>query len=201
MKNNSRLYQKKHGLPGTPVSSGNDGMSYDSGTNVYFGFINDFFDTISVPVSNLIRIARKNSSEYYTGIFYSSGGDQQNYDSQQAGNTSNVYRPITDFNVNTRYPDSYGDSGSDSSVYLKVDVADGKAKNGYWNTNDDSLWKIEDSLTHSEAGYSVYDIQELEKTPDVRISPSIGSTNGGRYFYIQENETNYIFTTLNEKYA
>lgn len=78
MKNN-KLYQKKHGLPGISMISGNDGMSYESGTNVYFGFINDFFDTISVPVSNLVRIAQKNKNAYYTGIFIN---NKDNYSDQ-----------------------------------------------------------------------------------------------------------------------
>ena len=96
---------------------------------------------------------------------------------------------------------SYSENDTDSSLYIKVDIAKGKPKDGYWNNDDDSRWKTDDSLSHEEAGYSTYDISELEKNSDVRIKPSIGSTNGGKYFHITENETNYIFSTVNERYV
>lgn len=192
-----KLQQKKHGLPGLSLASGRDGASYESGTNIYFGFINDYFETITVPVINLVCVAKKENGDYYTGIFYDNGNDQQNY-TTSSELSENIYKPITDFDLNTRYPESYSNN-QDSSIYIKVDVATGSPKDGYWNTDDDSLWKEEDSLSYEDAGYSTYSVQTMEKNPSYRIKPNIGSTNGGRYFYITENGTNYIFSTLNDK--
>lgn len=194
----NKLYQKKHGLPGVCLSSGKDGASYESGNNVYFGYINEYFETISVPVTNLVRIAQTANGQYYTGIFMNTGADQQEYYGNEDVN-HNIYKPITDFDINSRYPNSYGTDSTESSIYAKVDVADGQARNGYWNTDDETRWHVDDSLTHEQAGYSRYSISEMERNENYRIKPAIGSTNGGRYFSIIENDTHYIFSTLNDK--
>ena len=73
-----RLYQKHHGLPGIPQTSGRNGKDGDGGNNIYFGFVSDFFNNMEMTVDNFIRIARRGDSSggydkegsYYTGIFF-----------------------------------------------------------------------------------------------------------------------------------
>lgn len=94
MSENKNLYQKKHGLPGVSMTSGQDGQSFNDGVNVYFGYVNDFFDTVSVPVVNLVRVAQADTSNYYTGVFKLE--DNQYYDQSEYTDSSvknqNIYK-------------------------------------------------------------------------------------------------------------
>ena len=66
-----RLYQKKHGLPGLPVTAGVDGADGTVGNNVYFGYVYDFFDYTEIEIDNLARVAQSSlyGSHYYTGLY------------------------------------------------------------------------------------------------------------------------------------
>ena len=66
-----RLYQKKHGLPGLPVTAGADGADGTVGNNVYFGYVYDFFDYTEIEIDNLARVAQSSlyGSHYYTGLY------------------------------------------------------------------------------------------------------------------------------------
>ena len=81
------LYQKKHGLPGLPLTRGADGLDGRSGNNIYFGNIAEFFNSMTMPVDTFIRVAEKRRtgaigiSEGYTGVFekIKNGDDEEGY--------------------------------------------------------------------------------------------------------------------------
>ena len=70
-----RLYQKRHGLPGVPFISGKPGEDGTGGNNVYFGYINEFFDVIDVSVDSIVRAASTELGQHYTGVYDSSGNE------------------------------------------------------------------------------------------------------------------------------
>lgn len=199
MSENKNLYQKKHGLPGVPMSSGEDGQSYNDGVNVHVGYINEFFNTVDVPVVNLVRVAQKDTSNYYTGIYKIADNeyiDQSTYTDSSVLNM-NIYKPISDFNTVDKYPLSYAVDQMDSSTYTKVDVAVGPNDSSldpksYWNTDVEASsfrWKqdinmvdssnnasVYSGMSFEESGYGSYDPNILIDSSTLHISDRVGST-------------------------
>ena len=79
----NELFQKHHGLPGVPQTIGNPGGDGTQGSNIYFGNVSEFFDSVEVSVDTFVRIASKkniSTKKYYTGVFKqqeSSGPDSE----------------------------------------------------------------------------------------------------------------------------
>lgn len=103
-----RLYQKHHGLPGIPQTSGRNGKDGDGGNNIYFGFVSDFFNNMEMTVDNFIRIARRGDGSsgyskdgsYYTGIFSISNIENKNNYINQDDYTGNEKYEEVDKGVN-----------------------------------------------------------------------------------------------------
>lgn len=103
-----RLYQKHHGLPGIPQTSGRNGKDGDGGNNIYFGFVSDFFNNMEMTVDNFIRIARRGDGSsgyskdgsYYTGIFSISNIENKNNYIDQDDYTGNEKYEEVDKGVN-----------------------------------------------------------------------------------------------------
>lgn len=55
----NELFQKHHGLPSVPQIIGNSGSDGTQGSNVYFGNVSEFFDSVEVSVDTFVRIASK----------------------------------------------------------------------------------------------------------------------------------------------
>lgn len=83
----TKFYQKRHGLPGISYPVMPDGKDGTNGSNVLFGYIGDFFDSIDITVDNLLRVAKKDRryqsrttrDDYYTGIRDTAGNDVAEY--------------------------------------------------------------------------------------------------------------------------
>ena len=152
-----KLYQKKHGLPGLPLSSGINGTDGNSGNNVYFGYVYDFFDYTEIEIDNILRIAQRSySSGYYTGVYDSVPEIEDVYilreeldSSLNPSSETNIFKKIVDANIlddteilNYRnyFETSYTSSEDDNKSYIKVDTAEsGKDVSGNyapWNVND-----------------------------------------------------------------
>ena len=153
-----RLYQKKHGLPGLPLSSGADGSDGNSGNNVYFGYVYDFFDYTEIEIDNILRIAQRSySSGYYTGVYDKVSEDEDVYTvreeldySPNPASLTNIFKKIGDANIledgqMLNYRDYFemsykllGESGNFS--YTKVDTAesgkDAEGNSAPWNIDD-----------------------------------------------------------------
>ena len=154
------LYQKKHGLPGIPLSSGINGVDGTSGNNVYFGYVYDFFDYTEIEIDNILRIAQRSySSGYYTGVYDKVSDnayvvrEELDY-SPNPSTLTNIFKNITDAHILEEgelldYKDyfkmSYDLTPDDSSTsynrsYTKVDTAEsGKDIYGAaapWNVDD-----------------------------------------------------------------
>ena len=127
-----RLYQKHHGLPGIPQTSGRNGKDGDGGNNIYFGCVSDFFNNMEMTVDNFIRIARRGDGShgysekgsYYTGIFSFS-------------DTENKYTDQDDYTINEKYEEVDG-----------VDVLS-------YNPNE-NIFKYIYSDIHNKPYYDIY---------------------------------------------
>lgn len=172
------IYQKHHGLPGIPQVSGTDGSDGENGRNIYFGFVNDFFDSIELTVDNIVRYAQDSSYNYYTGLFSIDSGDISNIidvsDYLAGENASIIDHTLTITNdsstniffdlyaskitppYNSRYDYSYKNGNKQDNIshlYAKVDTT----TNGLsptterWNKNHNTsgkLWKIWSTSTN-----------------------------------------------------
>ena len=98
----NELFQKHHGLPGVPQTIGNPGGDGTQGSNIYFGNVAEFFDSVEVSVDTFVRIAsKKNTStgKYYTGVFKqqkSSGADsEETYTYEDMEDITTYWPPVT----------------------------------------------------------------------------------------------------------
>lgn len=104
-----RLYQKKHGLPGLPLTAGTDGVDGTAGNNVWFGYVYDFFDYTEIEIDNIARIAQRGySSGYYTGIYDKPEGNEndvfalrEELNVTDEPKNTNIFSRITDANIKT----------------------------------------------------------------------------------------------------
>lgn len=141
-----KLYQKRHGLPGVPFAAGSSGTDGTGGNNVYFGYINEFFDVIDVSVDNIVRAASMESGQHYTGVYGSDGTTV----AEDVATKGSRYREITDDpEFPGRFSESYEDGETVSREYTKADVAAiGKDASGNlspWNVSlGTDRWKISD---------------------------------------------------------
>ena len=140
-----RLYQKRHGLPGVPFISGKPGEDGTGGNNVYFGYINEFFDVIDVSVDSIVRAASTELGQHYTGVYDSSG----NLASDVLPEGSRYVEISEDPEFPGRFSGSYQNEETISREYTKADTAAiGKDASGNINPWNVSLgpdrWKISD---------------------------------------------------------
>jgi len=101
------LSQVYHGLPAVGVA-GNNGSVGKAGTGIYFGFINDFFDSNYIPIDtfmhdavnvNTIDAKSFNGKKYYTGViqYLDKYGDKVN-------SSANIDKESVDFaDINANY--------------------------------------------------------------------------------------------------
>ena len=96
------FYQKYHGLPGIGVS-GQTGNRGKKGTGVYIGFVNDFFNTNSIDVDTIVRVARqiKNPSSGFTGSFYTNSNGTALIDAQFIDNNYLKFTALSDVVIST----------------------------------------------------------------------------------------------------
>jgi hypothetical protein len=130
--NIDNLQQKHHGLPGIGFSSGTDGLDGEGGNNVYFGYINDFFETIKMDADNLIRIAMETSTgQPYTGMFTMKDDkvDSPIYDTSSGGHFVEI---MEDPEYPRRYNYTFDASTNNMKMYVKADV-DEIGKPDAWN--------------------------------------------------------------------
>ena len=111
------LYQKKHGLPGVPLITGDAGEDGTGGNHVYFGYINEFFDIVDVSADHLVRTATGDGNLRYTGAFDDADAPVESVDGRYMDITSDPEFP-------KRYSVSIPDGETISSEYVKADVAD-----------------------------------------------------------------------------
>ena len=139
------LHQKHHGLPGVGFSSGTNGMDGEGGNNVYFGYINDFFETIKMDADNLIRIAQETSTgKPYTGMFTLKDGAAYSpiYDTSSGGHFVEI---MEDPQYPGRYNYTFDASTDNMKMYVKADVNE-TGKPDAWNKStlkSDGRWKDE----------------------------------------------------------
>ena len=145
-----RLYQKHHGLPGIPQTSGRNGKDGDGGNNIYFGFVSDFFNNMEMTVDNFIRIARRGDGShgyskkgsYYTGIF--SFSDTENKYIDQDNYTENEKYEDVDKGVN-----EWGDKMEETTRTYDPDM---------------NIFKYIYSDIHNKPYYDIYDYSYRDKS-------------------------------------
>ena len=209
------IYQKHHGLPGIPQISGEDGSDGESGRNVYFGYVNDFFDNVEITVDNIVRYAQKSitdPSAYYTGIFSinpSTGeviNDVSNYLAGETVSSDGIITNSSSTNVffdlysekiapyNSRYAYAYGQDQI-SKLYAKVDTT----TRGWNKQHTSSSWIINTSLNNSDhEGRTypnfTYDGVSPEYILDLKpMLTGLGGVNGYPLFTTLINNRNFAF--------
>lgn len=209
--NIDNLHQKHHGLPGVGFSSGKNGQDGEGGNNVYFGYINEFFETIDMTADNLIRIATETSTgRAYTGIF-SDTGDIPLYDTSHGGHFVEI---MADKEYPGRYSYTFDASTNNMKMYVKADVAkigrDVSGNNQPWNVGPDEIgnrWKDEvDGEQPFRPGIYPYvaykgtleSIQEEDPSNHANIRPgnynlSQSDLNGFELFSIKTSSATYQF--------
>lgn len=161
---NRKLYQKQHGCPGVPLSSGKDGADGSTGNNVYFGYIYEFFNNTEFEVDNLVRLASSEPhsdgtvDKYYTGVWGS--GPDNDYICQdviypyEEGNildSSNIFKSLSDVIIydpsrgkmtyDEYFSGSYSSGNSESKVYVKVDMNPKGWNNPSSNLDPSLIWE------------------------------------------------------------
>lgn len=143
------LQQRHHGLPGIGFSSGTNGLDGEGGNNVYFGYINDFFETIKIDADNLIRLATSDDG-YYTGMFIKTDNGEKTWawDSsllklgkeqrKQIEDQTRFVEIMEDSSFPGRYRYTFDSSTNNMRMYVKADVA-GIGKPNAWNKSMNSL--------------------------------------------------------------
>lgn len=155
-----RLYQKHHGLPGIPQTSGKNGKDGDGGNNIYFGFVSDFFNNMEMTVDNFIRIARRgngsrgysSTGSYYTGIF---------------SETNDTYSDQDDYTANENYTE------------VEVDKDKEQYKGTISYDSNKNIFKYIYSDIHNKPYYDIYDFSYQE-----------GSANPMSWLYIKVDTNN-----------
>lgn len=121
------LYQKYHGLPGIGVS-GKTGDKGKKGAGVYIGFVNDFFNTNSVDVDTIVRVARQisNPDSGFTGSFFAVNNNTAIADAHFVDNDFLEFTCLSDVFINSKsgrqnyyelYQMGYGDTPSDQTKW------------------------------------------------------------------------------------
>ena len=174
--NIDNLHQKHHGLPGVGFSSGKNGQDGEGGNNVYFGYINEFFETIDMTADNLIRIATSEDG-YYTGMFIdtragdtsvwhwdSSLMDLSEEEREELQKKTHFLEIMEDPGYPGRYNYTFDGSTNNMRMYIKADTAE-TGKPQAWN---------KDTLREEGRWEDVVDgEQPFEKIPEPGIYPYV----------------------------
>ena len=133
------------------MSSGKNGVDGNTGNNVYFGYVYDFFNNTEFKVDNLARLAATSGGDYYTGVWgagpdedYVYQGEMYPYDENGVSDSSNMFSALSDAIIEVAnrkmtydefFARSYGLGNSESVDYVKVDMT----RNG-WNRSSGAKW-------------------------------------------------------------
>ena len=184
----TNIYQKHHGLPGIPQFSGESGSNGENGRNVYFGYVNDFFDSIEISVDNIVRYAQTSTNDpsaYYTGLFninLASGDVISDVSDYLKGehvtmpdpsttvitndSSTNVFFDLYSEKIapyNSRYSYAY-DNGNEkiSLLYAKVDTTTSGWNKKHSASSTDKQWRMWSLQQDGSTDTSIY--------PDLRYN-------------------------------
>lgn len=184
---NQNLYQKYHGLPGIGVS-GKTGDKGKKGTGVYIGFVNDFFNTNSVDVDTVVRVARQisNPDSGFTGSFFAINENTAIVDAHFINDNFLEFTCLSDVVLKSKsgtknyyelYQMGYGDNPDDKTK---------------WNFNEEveqyiSPTRVVVDMRHLPYQYDTdnYDDESLIKGSDVSakgVTVLYSSAEGSKYF-------------------
>lgn len=184
---NQDLYQKYHGLPGIGVS-GKTGDKGKKGAGVYIGFVNDFFNTNSVDVDTIVRVARQisNPNSGFTGSFFPVNNNTAIADAHFVDNDFLEFTCLSDVFTNSKsgrqnyyelYQMGYGDTPSDKTK---------------WNYSEEveqyiSPTRVVVDMRHLPYQYDTdgYDDEAIANGDDVSakgVTVLYGATDGTKYF-------------------
>lgn len=188
----NELFQKHHGLPGVPQTIGNPGGDGTQGSNIYFGNVAEFFDSVEVSVDTFVRIAsKKNTStkKYYTGVFEqtSTGGsdDEVTY----------TYEDMED--INTYWPSDNPPSPTPNVFQNIYNIP------GFGEIYNESYRKIEETGEYENIHYSKVDMRSnapIDPSTRQRVKWTTGEASGSSSYPTVNPNSQYIAGAESSKF-
>lgn len=150
------LYQKYHGLPGVGVI-GTKGSQGNKGNSIYFGYINDFFDGVSIDVGNFIYAISER-------------------DGLGAASDKNYYDYISRINFNDSKIKNIIDNIQKDTTYLYTGTKATLNNTNYDTANQEKLMYNMLASLNNDSLLSISDL-ETKNTPNYKIPADVSKYN------------------------